>query len=175
MGAGKDDYRWDENLANIQLGLNGTLNKAIGVTPSEALMSFRVFSQGRMGIERKAVDVTAIRRKMEEEQEKYQADQKRRFDQKRTKAHPYQEGDLVLVRITSTPATGSSQKLVPKWRGPFRIKRDLGNNRYEVVDIPGSTRSRVKYQGVAVVDNLRPWIHVDDGDGRRSDGQVTGR
>ena len=35
MGANHRDNAWDENLSNIQLGLNGTVNKAIHVTPSE--------------------------------------------------------------------------------------------------------------------------------------------
>jgi hypothetical protein len=42
MGANTNDDQWDENIINIQLGLNGTVNATIGVTPSEALMGFRV-------------------------------------------------------------------------------------------------------------------------------------
>jgi hypothetical protein len=42
MGADLDDDCWDENIHNVQLGLNGTLNRAVGLSPSEALMGFRV-------------------------------------------------------------------------------------------------------------------------------------
>lgn len=163
MGANYDDDCWDENIANIQLGLNGTLNKAIGVSPSEALFGFRVFSQGQLELEREAVDVTAIRANIEERQDKYQSDQKRRFDLKRSRAHPYAQGDLVLIRITTAAASGTSRKLLPKWRGPFRVTKVLGNDRYEVADIPGNTRSRLRYSGIAAVDNMRPWIHFDEG------------
>jgi transposase InsO family protein len=41
-GANTNDDQWDENIINIQLGLNGTVNATIGVTPSEALMGFLV-------------------------------------------------------------------------------------------------------------------------------------
>jgi hypothetical protein len=41
-GANTNDDQWDENIINIQLGLNGTVNATIGVTPSEALMGFRL-------------------------------------------------------------------------------------------------------------------------------------
>jgi transposase InsO family protein len=41
MGADLDDDCWDENIHNVQLGLNGTLNRAVGVSPSEALMGFQ--------------------------------------------------------------------------------------------------------------------------------------
>jgi hypothetical protein len=70
----------------------------------------------------------------------------------------FQVGDLVLLKVTSAQATGSSQKLLPKWRGPFKITRQLGNDRYEVQDIPGSVRSQVPYVGVAGIDNIKPWI-----------------
>jgi hypothetical protein len=45
MGADVDDYyQWNENIDNIQLGLNGTVNRAIGVIPSEALMGIWVLT-----------------------------------------------------------------------------------------------------------------------------------
>jgi transposase InsO family protein len=44
MGAFDKEDRWDEQITSIQVGINGTLNNAIGVSPSEALMGFRVVS-----------------------------------------------------------------------------------------------------------------------------------
>jgi transposase InsO family protein len=148
MGADLDDDCWDENILNVQLGLNGTLNRAVGVSPSEALMGFRVVSGGLLEPEdRTPLDVTEIR--MVAHPERYQA------------SRLYQEGDLVLIRISSTPATGSSQKLLPKWRGPFRVAKVLGNDRYEVKDIPGTGRSRLRYSVVAAVDNMSPWVRYE--------------
>jgi transposase InsO family protein len=62
MGANTNDDQWDENIINIQLGLNGTVNATIGVTPSEALMGFRVkenpvLNNGLPDV----VDVTGVR------------------------------------------------------------------------------------------------------------------
>ncbi|EEZ99161.2 hypothetical protein TcasGA2_TC016160 [Tribolium castaneum] len=111
--------------------------------------------------DREVVDVTEVRARMERHNDHYQAEQKQRFDSKRKPVHLYSEGDLVLIKITSTPATGVSHKLLPKWRGPFRITKVLGNDRYEVADIPGSCRSRLRYSGVAGVDNMRPWIYCE--------------
>lgn len=98
---------------------------------------------------------------MEARQHQYQVDQKQRFDQRRTKDQPYAEGDLVLIGITSTPATGSSKKLLARWRGPFRITKVLGRDRFEISDIPGSSRTKLQYTGVAGIDNIRPWIRYD--------------
>jgi hypothetical protein len=163
MGADADDDEWDQNLPNIQLGLNGTVNSAIGVTPSEALMGYRVYSQIMLeGEGREVVDVTRVRDRMVAATESYQADQKRRFDRHRSKARQYSQNDLVLIRVTCSPATGTSRKLCAKWRGPFRVTAVLGHDRYAVQDIPGATRSRVSYSGTCGAENMRPWIHVEE-------------
>lgn len=47
MGANKNEKSW-ENVYRIQIGLNSTLNKAMGVSPSETLMVYRILSQGQM-------------------------------------------------------------------------------------------------------------------------------
>lgn len=41
----------------------------------------------------------------------------------------------MLVQITSDPATGSSKKLHPEFKGPFRISKVLINDHYEVEDL----------------------------------------
>jgi hypothetical protein len=162
MGAGVDDDRWDENIINIHLGLNGTVNKSIGVTPSQALMVYRVVTQGQLEPEdRETADVTAVRARMAEGTAEYQAEQKRRFDRRRCRAQPYVVEDLVMIRIGSQPATGTSRKLLPKWRGPFKVVEVLGHDRYKVADIPGTTRSQLRYSGVAAAEHMKPWIHYE--------------
>jgi hypothetical protein len=159
MGANTDDKRWDDNLINVQLGINGTFNKAIGATPSEALMGYRVVCHGLLDAgESSMVDVTEIRDRMVKGAERYQAEMKRRYDEARLPSKVYAVGDFVLLRITSNVATGQSHKLLPKWRGPFKVTRVLGNDRYVVEDIPGSKRSRLKYQSTAGAENMKPWI-----------------
>lgn len=58
------------------------------------------------------------------------ADIKKHIDQEQR-----QHGELVMVLITSDPATGSSKKLYPKFKGPFRVHKVLINDRYEVEDL----------------------------------------
>jgi transposase InsO family protein len=162
MGAGVSDTAWDENLLNIQLGLNGSVNSAIGVAPSEALMGFRVIHTGALNNAHEVVDVTKIREKIMLKTKEYQLQQKKRFDSKRKAPPIYTQGDLVMIRVTSNPATGTSQKLLPKWRGPFRVTQVLENERYEVSDIPGAVRSRVKYVAEAAAENMKSWIRYDE-------------
>jgi hypothetical protein len=115
MDANRDDKRWGDNLINVQLGINGTFNKAIGATPSEALMGYRVVGRGLLDAgESSMVDVTEIRDRMVKDAERYQAEMKRRYDEVRLPSKVYAVGDFVLLRITSNVATGQSHKLLPK-------------------------------------------------------------
>lgn len=163
MGANLDDDDWDENVPNIQLGLNGTINKALGAAPSEVLLGYRVSGQVTFYPPpiRDEIDVSELRQKVRDNYPIYQARQKTQFDSKRCAPKIFQKGDLVLLKITSNPATGVSQKLMPKWRGPFRVSKVLGCDRYEVTDIPGMTRSRTPYLSVAGIDNMKPWIQFE--------------
>jgi hypothetical protein len=119
MGANTNDDQWDENMINIQLGLNGTVNATIGVTPSEALMGFRVKKKPVLdnGLP-DVVDVTRVREKISQRIAKHQAEQKRHFDSRRREAPTYDTGDLVMTTVIANPPSGHSQKLLPKWRGP---------------------------------------------------------
>jgi hypothetical protein len=124
---------------------------------------------------REVVDVTRVRDRMVAATKSYQADQKRRFDRHRSKARQYSQNDLVLIRVTCSPATGTSRNLCAKWRGPFRVTAVLDHDRYAVQDIPGATRSRVSYSGTCGAENMRPWIHVEeptDTKGKHSEGAV---
>nr|CAI5870201.1 unnamed protein product [Callosobruchus analis] len=38
MGADRDDAEWDENISNVQLGLNNTLNRALNSTPADVFL-----------------------------------------------------------------------------------------------------------------------------------------
>lgn len=59
MGANKNDKTWDETLINLHVGLNGTLNQAIGVSPSEALMGYPVICRNQLQTSSEdVVDVT---------------------------------------------------------------------------------------------------------------------
>lgn len=160
MGGDKIDRCWDKNILNIQIGLNGSLNRSIGISPSEALIGIRVSLQGINNVDN-VVDVTAVRANMQNQIKESQEKQKVYFDKGRNPDVKYKVGDMVLVRILSLPATGQSKKLCPKWRGPYQVYQSLENDRYEVGDIPGVTRKRVAYRGVHGVDNMRPWIMAE--------------
>ncbi|KZC04992.1 hypothetical protein WN55_06008 [Dufourea novaeangliae] len=96
-----------------------------------------------------------------------QRKQKEYYDKTRRTATIYNSGDLVMLEVTSEGATGSSRKLLAKFKGPFRIIKVLLNDRYEVEDLREGSRGK---RTVAAADRLKRWITVQDGtDGAESD------
>lgn len=79
--------------------------------------------------------------------------QRERYDRTRREATKYDEGALILVQITSDPATGSTRKLHPKFKGPFRVRKVLINDRYEVDDLREGCRQK---RTVAAADRMKP-------------------
>lgn len=161
MGADRDDDEWDDNILNIQLGINNTINRGIDAVPSEVLLGYRS-GPSNVGTvvdhdDPDAVDVTALRNKITDKIKVMQAQQKDKFDAHRAEPVNYSEGDLVLVKISSIVSTGQSKKLVPKWKGPFKVSKVLENDRYEVKGIFGSERSRVPYTGVYAIEHMKKW------------------
>lgn len=109
-----DDKDWDLNMMKIQIGLNGTLNKTLGVSPSEVMLGYRIGLYNEMDSEGNEVDVTSLRKAIFARIQKAQAQQKQYFDQNRGQAVTFSPGDMVLVQISSIISTGTSRKLVPK-------------------------------------------------------------
>ncbi|KAL0449087.1 UNVERIFIED_CONTAM: hypothetical protein Slati_1465100 [Sesamum latifolium] len=58
---------------------------------------------------------------------------------KRVKARYFQVGDLVLRRVDTLKPVG---KLDPKWEGPYKITKIIGNGAYELEDAEGRILSR---------------------------------
>nr|XP_012138507.1 PREDICTED: uncharacterized protein K02A2.6-like [Megachile rotundata] len=165
--AGQDARDWDVQVKKVQSTINTMYNKSIGTTPIKALIGCDVKTVAE------GVILSAVREEMDwldlhalkEEISKHISDdqkaQKERYDRIRKEARKYTVGELVLVQITSEPATGGSRKLLPKFKGPFRIRVVLLNDRYDVEDLrEGSKRLRT----IVAADKIKPWIAVQ-GDG----------
>ncbi|KAK2578390.1 hypothetical protein KPH14_011876 [Odynerus spinipes] len=129
--AGKDPREWDTFIKKVQSVLNTMHNKSINTTPMKALIGCDVRSPAEAPLlneianEVDRLNLTELREEITKHITAKQKEQKERYDKTRRDAKKYQEGDLVLVQITSEAATGSSRKLCPKFKGPFRISKVL--------------------------------------------------
>lgn len=163
--AGDDEHKWDLYVKQVQSALNCTYSKSIGVSPLEALAGYKprhvaescLLQEIEANLSRVDLDQlrTTIKGRISEDQKK----QKERFDKLRASATKYQVGDLVMVPCAFS-ATGGSKKLLPKYKGPFKVRKVLFNDRYEVEDLREGSK---KITTVVAVDRMKPWI-VFEGD-----------
>lgn len=94
------------------------------------------------------LDLVELRGKIQQHIVADQAKQKEYYDRARRDAATYKVGDLVLVFITSFPASG-------KFKGPFQVVRALPNDRYQVEDLREGHRKSLL---VVAVEKLKPWV-----------------
>lgn len=161
------ETKWDQELRRIQWGLNNTLNKGIGKTPSEALFGRtlnhaheNMFSDLFLESRDPNQSIEEIRSEITEHIEKDQVSQKQRFDKNRKSPTIYKIGDLVKINKQVPSNEGQSRKLLPKFSGPYKITKILDNDRYEVSTIPGTELGKRKYSNIWAVDQIKPWINI---------------
>ncbi|KAJ8909358.1 hypothetical protein NQ315_000447 [Exocentrus adspersus] len=157
---GQPDENWDLYVKKVQSALNTTNNKAIGTTPMEALIGYRSACPAESVVlkaienELEQLDIQSLRKDISTHMKAEQRRQKEYYDKTRRGATRFNQGDIVMVQITSEVATGSSRKLRPKYKGPYRVTKVLFNDRYEVQDMRDHNRHTTT---VMASDRLKPW------------------
>ena len=165
LNGGMEDDQWDTQVKTVQRGINGTKHRVLGVTPSEALFGCKPRSSAEAILlselqdELERVDLKSLRKEVQARVTLDQEKQKRTFNAKRARAREYQVGDLVMVAKTDFPATGQSKKLLPKFKGPYRVTAVLPNDRYVVVSV---TETHRKTPTVVCVDKLKSWVTLQE-------------
>ncbi|KAL0830020.1 hypothetical protein ABMA28_003478 [Loxostege sticticalis] len=164
----KVERDWDTQLGKIQWGINNTVNASTKKAPAELLFGMKLniatenkISSARDDILNQSVlsDREKLRKEASENIKNSQEKQKTAFNFNRKPAKAYVEGDLVKITKVSFSNDGKSKKLLPKFIGPYKVVKSLGNDRYQISDIPGFSRKR-PYDTVVSVDRMRPWIHL---------------
>lgn len=163
----QDEKDWDSIVSKIQYGINNTLNATTEKTPSEALFGYRlrgeadsIFKDALQETVNKEVDLSDLRSEVGESIKLKQIKMKENHDAKTSPARVYKVNDLVkITKVSFQENIGKSKKLMPKFIGPFRVTRVMGNDRYEITNIPGFTKTK-KYCTVVAADRMRPWINV---------------
>jgi len=155
---------WYNVLRDIEFTCNNTVSKATNESPSKL---FGVSQRGNVidelrdaleinGQIEESRDLPSLRQRANKQIQKNQDTNKRVYDRKHKPAHKYQVGDKVMIRnFTNSP--GTSQKLVPKFKGPYQIDRVLRNDRYIIKDVEGFQLSQTPYRGTWEASNIRPW------------------
>ena len=155
--------KWDQVLDLVEFSLNNTICRSIDDTPSRVLFgvnqsgeindNVRRLLEASKDIDR---DLSAIRSRAASCIERKQLENKTQYDGKRKAATAYEEGDYVMIRNYDTTA-GVNKKLLPKYKGPYVIKKVLRFDRYIVTDVDGFQVTRLPYTGTVSVDHMKPW------------------
>jgi len=76
------------------------------------------------------------------------------YNKSRREPVMYNVNDYVMIRnFDVTP--GMNKKLVPKFKGPYAVKRVLDNDRYVVADIEGNQITQRPFEGILGPDQMR--------------------
>lgn len=161
-----NEKEWDNKVGKNQWGMNNTIQKTTGKTPSDLMFGFKMKSEIDPRLNevvsetRDNTDVITIRESAKDKIDFEQSKQKERHDKNRRPFTTYREGDLVKITKTNFNNDGKSKKLLPSYIGPYRIVEVLDNDRYRVAAIPGLTSSKNKRKTTIAADRMSPWVHV---------------
>lgn len=156
-GADISKNNWDLKITQIQQGINSTKHRITQYTPAEVMLGYELKTDSdlRNLSDEESLDVTKIRRRTAKNLEENRIKQNLSFNKKRSPPKYFSVGDLVLTKVTSFPANNESKKLLPKFRGPFRIIEVLPNDRYRVKEDIHTERSKKPYEGIFSLDNIK--------------------
>ena len=62
-----------------------------------------------------------------------------------------------MVIENDLQSTGESRKLDVRFKGPYRVSKVLGNDRYLLEDVEGISTSQKKFCSVYASDKMKPW------------------
>lgn len=187
---GKNDNTWDEYIGDIQLGINTTINKTTGKSPSELLFGCKLVTASENMLSEvideisERVDVenlVKLRSEAKKRIDKQQEGSKKAFDKRRTEGRTYNIGDLIRVErtINDKEHVGKSKKLISKFHGPYRILKVLPNDRFLIEDTPLTRKGNKSYENVVALDKIHPWLNFkgyssDDSDKKDSGSESNG-
>lgn len=163
---------WINKLGKVQYILNNTYHKSINTTPSMLLLGYDQKNTLDKEFRNYLDELTLVDKNIEKERSDLrdtaklvnravQEYNKEQYDRRHKKPTKYKEGDFVLIKVLQHKP-GINQKLAPKFKGPYQIKRVLKKNRYVVADIPGYNITQKPLNTILSSDKIKPWIKIAD-------------
>lgn len=156
---------WDNVLNKVEYAMNNTVCRSTGETPSRLLFGLdqlgEVNDTVRLFLQQfnneQARDLDQVRQQASEVQNHSQLLNEVAYNQRHKASHEYCEGNYVLIKNVDTTA-GVNKKLLPKFKGPFIIKKCLGKDRYVITDIPGFQLNQAPFETVVGSDQMKLWL-----------------
>lgn len=159
--------KWDQVLHKVEFAINNTVHSSTGQCPSNLLFGINQIGEINDEVRRVLINEIVIdnvtfenrRAKASECIKKSQSLSTRQYNAKRKVPTTYKIDDYVM--ITNVDVTiGRNKKLIPKFRGPYCVKKVLDKDRYVVSDIEGFQLSQRPFESVVGPDRMKPWIKL---------------
>lgn len=164
----KKGDEWDSILPEAEFSINNTTNRSIDNTPSMILFGVNQRGQVRDKIAEYLSQLQKSERDLKNNREiaskqiiVSQKINKTAYDANHKKPTTYRINDLVMIsNYDCTP--GINKKLLPKYRGPYKVVQVLPNDRYIVEDTDNWQVTQRHYRGTHAPAQMRPWIRPSD-------------
>ena len=151
--ADERNTHWSNVLEDVKFVCNNTVSKTTNECPSVLLFGMRqrgktvdglldaLEAHGQLSVTR---NLSNVRKQADERIQKAQNVNKRAYDQKHKKSGKYKVGDKVMIRSFDC-TLGASQKLIPRYKGPYQVNRVLRNDRYVLTDVEDHQLTQTPY------------------------------
>ena len=154
-------------MAEAEFALNNTVNRSTEDTPARLL--FGTNQVGRTNDELRVIlqrqnqkdrDLEEIRANAVTQMKVGDIYNKQYYDKKHKVPTKYKLGDYVMIKnVDVTP--GVNKKLLPKYRGPYVVKRVLDNNQYTVCNPKSEQLTKLPFEGVCAPENMKHWVREE--------------
>ncbi|KAL4084425.1 hypothetical protein QTP88_028247 [Uroleucon formosanum] len=158
---------WDKVLYKVEFAINNTVHRSTRQTPSRLL--FGINQVGDVSDELRHVieeinenrfDLPEIRKKVSEQIMKAQTESEKQCDVGRKEPVKYNVGDYVMIKNVDV-TNGVNKKLIPKFKGPYIVRRALDYDRYVIGDIEGNQITQRPYEGIVGPDQMKRQEVID--------------
>lgn len=85
----------------------------------------------------------------------------RNFEKTHKPAKLFEVGDLVVMKNVDT-TVGTNKKFIKKYRGPYVIRKCLGNDRYVITDVENCQVTQMPYNGIVDSTRVMKWLEPDN-------------
>ncbi|XP_026467877.1 uncharacterized protein LOC113371470 [Ctenocephalides felis] len=157
---------WDAVLYKVEYALNNAVCKSTGETPS--ILLFGVTQRGEVKdevrdylLQNESYDKDEIRKQAAQTIERGQDYNKRYHDKRSKEAEKYKIGDMVMITNVDT-TIGVNKKLLPKYKGPYLVKKVLDHDRYAIGDVEGFQVTQMPMETIIDPSRMRLWFRPEE-------------
>lgn len=157
---------WSRLLTNVEYAINNTIHSTTCQMPSVLLFGvsqtevdeLTEYLEDRVA---SSIDIATARSDAGKLIELSQKRNEIQYAHRSVDPCRFHEGDFVVIRNVDT-TVGRNKKLIPKYKGPYKIHRVLPNDRYVVRDIDTCQITQIPYNGVLEAARLKLWVKAKE-------------